>query len=149
MLECVFTGGGERAGDQFVARRADVEAAGDVHELDAGEGFELVPEFIGAAEEGDIMGVLIVGEADEAGLAVGGAQGVGDVELVKGEDFFATALGREAALEMGGGGGAHGAGAEDDGVIIGCHGAIVRQGAGGWQREIVRDANFSCRAAYR
>ncbi len=108
----------------------EVEAAGDVEEGLFGFVFEVFPELVGAAEEGDVVGVFVVGEADHAGLAVGGAARVGDVELFEAEDALA------ATGEVEGGGGTHRAEAEDDGVVVAGHWGIVGggEGRGQWKR---------------
>ena len=125
MGDVVLFGGGEGAGDEFVVSGGEIEAAGDVEEGLFGFVFEVFPEFVGAAEEGDVVGVFVVGEADEAGLAVGGAEGVGDVELFEAED------GEFTFGEVEGGGGAHGAEAEDDRVVVAGH----ERGLWGWRGE--------------
>ena len=93
----------EGTGDDFAFGFAHVKPAGDVHEFLLGFGFELVPEEVGLAEEGNVVGVFEVGEADDAGVAVGGAFAMRDVELLEAQDAFA------ACSKMVAGGGAHGA----------------------------------------
>jgi len=108
--EVVLAGGLERAVDDVTGGRAHVDTAGAIEDFLAGFGFELVPEFIGAAEEGDVIGVFVVGEADHAGVAVRAAQGVDEGELFEAQDADA------AAGELPAGGCAHGADADDDNV---------------------------------
>jgi hypothetical protein len=71
--------GGEGAGEDGVLRGGGVDGAGDVEQLLAGRRLQLPPEGKGAAQQRHVARVLVVGEADDPGEAVGGAHRVGDV----------------------------------------------------------------------
>ncbi len=90
---------------------ADDEASGLVEDAGLGVAFQLVPELVGAEKEGDVVGVFEVGLADNAGITVGGAEGVDGVEFFESEDAFV------AGGEMVGGGAAHASEAQNDGVV--------------------------------
>ena len=104
---------GGAAGDELTVGVADHEAAGGVEEGLAGVLLELAPQIVGAKQERDIAGIFPVGLANDACLAVRGAEGMGRVELVEREDAMALHK-LETGSEMIGGGAAHGSQADDD-----------------------------------
>ena len=73
--------------------------------------FELAPQFVGAEQKRDVGGILEIGLADDARLAVAGALVVRGSELLETEDFQA------ASGEMIDSGTAHAAEAENDDVV--------------------------------
>ena len=91
--------------------RAGIDGVGDVQEPLAGLALDLTPQLVGAPEEQHVGGMLVVGEADDAGVAVGGAHRVRDAEPLEAEHPLA------APGEVVGGGAAHPAHADDDGVV--------------------------------
>jgi hypothetical protein len=68
--EVVELAGAQRALDDLGVGRTGVERAGHVEEPLAGQRLELAPELVGAAQERHVRGVLVVGQADDAGDAV-------------------------------------------------------------------------------
>ena len=71
--QAVRARGAQRAGHDRAVGRADLDDAGDVHELPAGRRLELAPELIGAAQQRHVGRMLEIAEPDDAGLAVRGA----------------------------------------------------------------------------
>ena len=70
---------------------AALDDARHVEELLAGLALELAPELVRAPEQGHVVGVLEVREADDPGQAVGGALVVEDVEALEPEDALSAA----------------------------------------------------------
>ena len=60
--------------------RSGIYGARDVQELLAGFALDLTPQLVGAPEEQHVGGVLVVGQADDARVPVGGTHRVGDAE---------------------------------------------------------------------
>ena len=113
--DAVPAGAGERAGHEQAVVLADHQRAGGAQQLAARGRAELVPEFVGALHERHVGGVFVVGLADDAGVAVGGAEVVGRAELVEADHAEA------APGEHPGGGGTHRA-KSDDGCVVVRHG---------------------------
>ena len=90
MGEIVLADGAEAAFQDGRAGRAEHEAAGDENDGAAQLGGEVFPQGVGAAEEGDVVGMLEIGEPDHAGESGGGAHGVGDVEAIQAQDAGAA-----------------------------------------------------------
>ena len=108
MLEAVLRRAAERAGDQRTLARAGVEAAGLAEQLLTGRGLELAPERPGPAQEREVVGMLVVREADDTSTTAGGAQGVAARKGFEAEDLLAP------PGEMRGRGAPVGAEADDD-----------------------------------
>ena len=89
-------------------RGGELQDSAAIEQLLATRGFEVLPEGIGAQDEGHVVGAFGIGVADDAGVTTMTAVAVDVGELLEGE-------GRDAPLAEGpGGGGAHGAAANDD-----------------------------------
>src|SRR5689334_14643980 len=78
--------------------------------------FQLLPEFERALDERDVIRVLVIGRADHAGEAVGGAFVVRDGELLQAQ-YAHAAPGKVVT-----GGGTHPADADDDDIESFIHG---------------------------
>ena len=98
--------------------RAGVYGADGVQEPLAGCALDAAPQLVGSAEQQDVGRVFVVGEADDAGVAVGGAHRVRDAEALQAEHPLA------APGQVVGGRAAHRARADDDGVVA--LGVVVR-----------------------
>ena len=91
---------------------AGVDGADLVEQPLAADALDLLPQLVGALEQHDVGGVLVVGQADDARVAVRRTLVVRDVELLDAQHAL-PALGQLVA-----GGAAHPAHADDDGVIV-------------------------------
>ena len=80
-----------RAEDAVEDRAAALEDPRDPEELLTGLGLELPPQLVGAAQEGHVVGMLEVREADDPGQPVRRAVLVEDVEALQPEDAPAAA----------------------------------------------------------
>jgi hypothetical protein len=96
---------------------ADHQPTGLEQQWFAGQLLEFVPKGVGPLHHGNVNRMLEVSFADDAGLPVGGSEGVGRGKAIEAQDPQAAAgqvKGRRAA---------HGAEAGDDHVVVGCHAA--------------------------
>lgn len=109
MRERVFATAGNDGLDALAVDGTHVEVRGWEIDLVANLGLGLLPESVGFEDHGCVV-VLRVGGAYGAGLAVGGASVVEEVELLEEEGLVAS-LGR-----LVGRGTAHDAGADDNNV---------------------------------
>src|SRR5262249_28825179 len=91
MGQAIGFGRAESAGEKGAARLTEVKPAGEIEKLDLCGALQLVPELVGAAEQGDVVRVLVVAQADHAGLAVRTALGVRDLVLLEAEHARAAA----------------------------------------------------------
>src|SRR5918999_3260174 len=91
--------------------RAGVYRAGDAQELLPRYALYLAPQLVGVAQEQHVGGVLVVGETNDARVAMGGAHGVRDAEPLQTQHPFPP------SGEVVGGGAPHRAHAHDDGVV--------------------------------
>ena len=66
MRQLMLLGGLPRAADQFFIWSADIEAPGQMQELLAALGFELVPQFIRAAKQRDVIRMLVISHPNHA-----------------------------------------------------------------------------------
>jgi serine O-acetyltransferase len=69
-----------------VPPRSVVQFSSRVEQRPADDGLEIVPEFVGASEQGDVIRMLVIGHADETGLAVRTAPIVARREPVESAD---------------------------------------------------------------
>ena len=76
-------------------------------------GLQFLPQFVGAEDEGDVVGAFGIGVTDHPGLPGVGAPVVDVAELLQDERALAT------AAELPGGGAAHRAAADHDRVVVG------------------------------
>ncbi len=83
--EAMRAGALERAADELAVGPSEEEAAGLREECLAGFALELAPEIPGAAEERDVVGVLVVREPDDAREAARRAERVAARELLEAE----------------------------------------------------------------
>ena len=72
-----------RPADGFPISRTGQQNARKLHELGPGFRFQIPPEIVSANRQRDIIGMLKIGFADDAGLAVRTAQVVRDAELLQ------------------------------------------------------------------
>ena len=103
-------GTAQRPGDHLRVGRAQHQAADAVQQRPPGRRPELVPQLVGPPGQRHVVGVLEVRLADDAGLAVRRAEGVGRPELLDAEHAHAP------PGQVGGGGRPHPTQAEDDHV---------------------------------
>ena len=79
--EAVSSGRVEYAGDDRAAHLPEVEARAGGQQMLTRALLQIVPQAEGFTAEGDVIGVLVIGGADDAGLAVRTAERVAAVEL--------------------------------------------------------------------
>jgi hypothetical protein len=79
----------ETSGDQFVVLGSHVQAAG-LDEHRRARRVALLPQFVGAAQQRDVVGMLVVAESNQPRVAVRRAEIVGDVVLLESENTPAT-----------------------------------------------------------
>ena len=131
MRQVMLLARAHRAGEDLVVGGAAIQRAADVQQLLAGAAFQLAPELVTAAQQGHVGRIFVIGEADDARQAVGGAHFVGDAELFEAEDALAAA-GEVVECRA-----THTANAEDDSVPgFGVHwwvrAALTRHRRGVW-----------------
>jgi hypothetical protein len=107
----MFDRGATDAVDDFTLGPADGEAAAGREQVFAHALLQLVPEAERPSDEGDVGGVLVIGRADDAGVAVRAAAVVGRGELLQAEDAPAAAGQRRRRRRP------HAAEAEDEDVV--------------------------------
>jgi hypothetical protein len=90
VLEVVSARALQRAGDELAVRIAGVEPAGLGEELLAALAFELAPQRPRAAEERDVVGVLVIGEANDPRESARRSESVSPREAIEAEDRRAT-----------------------------------------------------------
>ena len=111
MGEAMDPTGFQRAVEHVAVPRACVERPGRDQQRLAGSGRRLAPQLEGAAEQGHVVGALVIGEPDDARDAVRRTVGVRDVEALEPEHPLS------AARKLPAGGRAHAADPDDDDVI--------------------------------
>ena len=116
VAKTVFSAGSQRAGDDDAVLGADVEGSDDVEKAR----IELAPQLVRAPKQRDVVGMLVVGEADDARFPVHRASVVHDSELLDPEHAPA------AARELVGGRSAHRPEPDDDRVVAAQSSACTR-----------------------
>ena len=86
----MLLGRGTNAGDHQAIGSADAQAGTSGQQVDALPLFQIVPALEGAADERNIVGMLVVGLADDARVAVRAAAIVAERELLQGEHALAS-----------------------------------------------------------
>src|SRR4051794_15736039 len=82
----VFRGSAAHSGDQFASGWADAEDPAFGEEMLSAPLFQVVPALVGSMQQRDVIGMLVVGFADDARLSVRGAAVVAGDKLFKGQD---------------------------------------------------------------
>ena len=100
----------------------ELDRADAMEHLDAGFGFEFLPEFVRVKHQGDVTGTLGVSMPDHTSLAAVGAVGVNVAKLFKDQRALA------AFAEFPGGGSTHRTAAEDDDRVVGHRANSVTSG---------------------
>ena len=117
VVQVVQLRGDLRSDEGHTVRVADVDPAAELHDVPSGLLFEFPEEFVGSAEQGDIVRALEVGLTDDPGPAVGGALIVAGLEGLDAQDVdtpFCQGVGCRSS---------HGTGAENDDVEV-LHGVV-------------------------
>src|SRR5690606_37033678 len=124
MVEPVLDARGERARRHAAAARPGVDGTRDEEQLLAVRLLRLAPQAIGVAQQRHVVGMLEIGEADDAVDAVGRAHAMADVEALEPEHALA------APREMICRGAPHAAHADDDDVVTftRTHGRLRKSG---------------------
>src|SRR5690606_20040641 len=109
---------------------------GAIEELFAGNALDLFPQLVRPLKERNVRRVLIVGEPDDARIAVGRTEIMGHVKPLDAQDAL-VAAGKLVAS-----GAAHAPDADDDGIImLGVAGHLLAPPASGrWNVDIGVDA---------
>ena len=112
MGEAVAAGALQGPRHRGAVRGAHEEPPGGAQQFRPGFLLQVLPQLVGPAQEGDVVRVLVVGQADDARFAVGRAPGVAGGEGVQAQDAPAP------AGQMEGGGAAQPAQPDHDGVVL-------------------------------
>ncbi len=84
--QMMLRGGGADTGDHGAVGTTNRQAWTFAEQMNALALFEIVPALEGAADQGDVIGMFVVGFADDARVAVRAAAIVAESELLQSED---------------------------------------------------------------
>ena len=84
--QSMLLAGAERSGEHRAVYRTAIDAAGDVEQPFTRESLQLPPQLVGAAQQGDVAGMLPVGQTDDSGETVGRAEFVEQVVAFQAQD---------------------------------------------------------------